>query len=195
VLTGQECERSRRQQALHCGHSGKSGQRGRRVATGLRGYGACEAAEGVVQKSGAKDESSRSGTLTFNGTHASERGAAARKVEWGPALREFENFVGSRFTPVRVVMVIFVFDTQHANNIPTDSPEHGDHHGTLGMHRACIKHELPTSEGMTFFHTLRAQAQRVHHKADSRRGEAARGRSRARSNGNQSHLTARHIFS
>jgi hypothetical protein len=21
------------------------------------------------------------------------------KVEWGPALREFENFVGSRFTP------------------------------------------------------------------------------------------------
>jgi hypothetical protein len=52
-----------------------------------------------VQKSGAKDESSRSGTLTFNGTHASERGAAARKVEWGPALREFENFVGSRFTP------------------------------------------------------------------------------------------------
>jgi hypothetical protein len=99
VLTGQECERSRRQQALHCGHSGKSGQRGRRVATGLRGYGACEAAEGVVQKSGAKDESSRSGTLTFNGTHASERGAAARKVEWGPALREFENFVGSRFTP------------------------------------------------------------------------------------------------
>jgi hypothetical protein len=52
-----------------------------------------------VQKSGAKDESSRSGTLTVNGTHASERGAAARKVEWGPALREFENFVGSRFTP------------------------------------------------------------------------------------------------
>ena len=51
-----------------------------------------------MQKSGAKDESSRSGTLTFNGTHASERGAAARKVEWGPALREFENFVGSRFT-------------------------------------------------------------------------------------------------
>ena len=26
---------------------------------------------GVVQKSGAKDESSRSGTLTFNMTHAS----------------------------------------------------------------------------------------------------------------------------
>ena len=37
---------------------------------------------------------------------------------------------------------------------PTDSPEHGDHHGTLGIHRACIiKHELPTSKGMTFFHT------------------------------------------
>ena len=29
-----------------------------------------------------------------------------------------------------------------------------DHHGTLGMHRACIKHELPTSEGTTFFHSL-----------------------------------------
>ena len=98
----------KRQQALHCGHSGKSGQRGRRVATGLRGYGACEAAEGVVQKSGAKDESSRSGTLTFNGTHASERGAAARKVEWGPALREFENFVGSRFTPACNTSVVFV---------------------------------------------------------------------------------------
>jgi hypothetical protein len=25
-------------------------------------------------------------------------------------------------------MVIFVFDAQHANNIPTHSPEHGDHH-------------------------------------------------------------------
>jgi hypothetical protein len=53
--------------------------------------------------------------------------------------------------PLRVGMVIFVFDTHHANNILTDSPEHGDHHVTLGMHRACIKHELPTSEGMTFF--------------------------------------------
>jgi len=91
--------------------------------------------------------------------------------------------------------LFFVFDTHHANNIPTGSPEHGDHHGTLGMHRACIKHELPTSKGMTFFRTLRAQAQRMHHKADSRRGEAARGRFRARSNGNQSHLTARHISS
>jgi hypothetical protein len=40
---------------------------------------------GVVQKSGAKDESSRSGTLTFNMTHASERGAVREKtVEWGP---------------------------------------------------------------------------------------------------------------
>ena len=81
MLTGQECGRSRRQQALHCGHSGKGGRRGRRVATGLRGYGACEAAVGVVQKSGEKDESSRSGTLTFNMTHASERGAAARKSQ------------------------------------------------------------------------------------------------------------------
>ena len=61
-----------------------------------------------MQKSGAKDESSRSGTLTFNGTHASERGAAARKVEWGPALREFENFVGSRFTPACNTSVVAV---------------------------------------------------------------------------------------
>jgi len=98
VLTGQECERSRRQQALHCGHSGKSGQRGRRVATGLRGYRAFEAAEGVVQKSGAKDESSRSGTLTFNRTHASERGAVARKSRVGSRIARVEKFVGSRFT-------------------------------------------------------------------------------------------------
>ena len=105
------------------------------------------------------------------------------------------GYTRGRAVKLRVGMVIFVFDTHHANNIPTDSPEHGDHHGTLGMHRACIKHELPTSEGTTFFHSLRAQAQRVPHKADSRRGEVARGRFRARSNGNQSHLTARHIFS
>ena len=60
---------------------------------------ACEAAEGVVQKSGAKDESSRSGTLTFNRTHASEHGAAARtKVDEGPASAGVEKFVGSRFT-------------------------------------------------------------------------------------------------
>jgi len=85
----------RRQQALHCGHSGKSGQprqRGRRVATGLRGYGACEAAEGVVQKSGAKDESSRSGTLTFNMTLTHLNAARPReKVEWGPALLESKS--------------------------------------------------------------------------------------------------------
>jgi len=55
------------------------------------------------------------------------------------------------YPELRVGMVIFVFDTHHANDILTDSPEHGDHHGSLGMHRACIKHELPTSEGMTFF--------------------------------------------
>jgi hypothetical protein len=30
-------------------------------------------------------------------------------------------------------MVILVFDTHHANNIPTDSPEHGDHHGTVPL--------------------------------------------------------------
>ena len=69
-----ECGRSRtRQQALHCGHSGKGGRRGRRVATGLGGYGACEAAVGVVQKSGEKDESSRSGTTLLNGRRGREK--------------------------------------------------------------------------------------------------------------------------
>jgi hypothetical protein len=63
-----------------------------RVATGLRGYGACEAAEGVVQKSGAKDESSRSGTLTFNMTHASERGVAARKSRVGSRIAGVRKF-------------------------------------------------------------------------------------------------------
>jgi len=113
VLTGQECERSRRQQALHCGHSGKSLQRGRRVATGLRGYGACEAAEGVVQKSGAKDESSRSGTLTFNRyTHASERGVAARKSR-----------VGSRIAGVRkFCRISFHTGVQHVTRVLRELP-------------------------------------------------------------------------
>ena len=52
-----------------------------------------------MQKSGAKDESSRSGTLTFNMTHASERGAAARKSQVGSRIARVEKFVGSRFTP------------------------------------------------------------------------------------------------
>ena len=52
----------------------------------------------VVQKSGAKDDSSRSGTLTFNMTHASERGAAARKSRRGSRIAGVEKFVGSRFT-------------------------------------------------------------------------------------------------
>ena len=46
-----------------------------------------------------KDESSRSGTLTFNMTHASERGAAARKSRKGSRIAGVEKFVGSRFTP------------------------------------------------------------------------------------------------
>ena len=56
---------------------------------------------GVVQESGAKDESSRFGTLTFNMTHASERGAAARKsqrVTRIAVIAGVEKFVGSRFT-------------------------------------------------------------------------------------------------
>ena len=54
---------------------------------------------GVVQESGAKDESSRFGTLTFNMTHASERGAAARKSQRVTRIAGVEKFVGSRFTP------------------------------------------------------------------------------------------------
>ena len=66
----------------------------------LRGQGACQAAlAGVVQESGAKDESSRFGTLTFNMTHASERGAAARKSQRVTRIARVEKFVGSRFTP------------------------------------------------------------------------------------------------
>ena len=75
------------------------------------------------------------------------------------------------------------------------SAEYADHNGAIGtLNTQRIAYKCP-SEVTTFFHSLRAQAQRVPHKADSRRGEAARGRFRARSNGNQSHLTARHIFS
>jgi hypothetical protein len=66
--------------------------------------GACEAAVqlkelSVVQKSGAKDESSRSGTLTFNRTHASERGAAARKSRFGSRIARDEKFVAVRHLP------------------------------------------------------------------------------------------------
>ena len=54
-----------------------------------------------MQESGAKDESSRlSGTLTFNMTHASERGTAARtKSQRVTRIAGVEKFVGSRFTP------------------------------------------------------------------------------------------------
>ena len=55
--------------------------------------------DGVVQESGAKDESSRFGTLTFNMTHASERGAAARKSQTVTRIAGVQKFVGSRFTP------------------------------------------------------------------------------------------------
>ena len=54
---------------------------------------------GVVQESGVEDESSRFGTLTFNMTHASERGAAARKSQRVTRIAGVEKFVGSRFTP------------------------------------------------------------------------------------------------
>ena len=58
-----------------------------------------------------------------------------------------------RAAPLRVGMVIFVFYTQHANNIPTGAPEHGDHHGTLGMHRTSGKLELPSFTVHHFFHS------------------------------------------
>ena len=53
----------------------------------------------LCSESGAKDESSRFGTLTFNMTHASERGAAARKSQRVTRIAGVEKFVGSRFTP------------------------------------------------------------------------------------------------
>ena len=108
---------------------------------------------------------------------------------------DFECRIVNLSPILRVGMVFLVFDTQHTNNIPMDSPEHGDHHDTLGMHRARSKHELPTSEGMTFFSSTEGSRQRTPHKADSRRGEVARWRSRARSNGNQSHLHAQRAYS
>ena len=89
----------------------------------------------------------------------------------------------------------FAFDIHATNSIPMCSAEYADHNGAIGtLNTQRIAYKCP-SEVTTFFHSLRAQAQRVPHKADSRRGEAARGRFRARSNGNRSHLTARHIFS
>ena len=60
----------------------------------------------------------------------------------------------TRGVRVRGSMEFFVFDTQHANNISMDSPEHGDHHDTLEMHRACSKHELPTLPTYDFFSSL-----------------------------------------
>ena len=51
--------------------------------------------DGIVQESGAKDESSRFGTLTFNMTHAS----AARKSRLVSRIAGVEKIVGSRFTP------------------------------------------------------------------------------------------------
>ena len=78
MLTGQECERSRRQQALHCGHSGKGGDlvdsQAAVLPQAFKDRVHARQLAGVVQESGAKDEldeSSRSGTLTFNMTHAS----------------------------------------------------------------------------------------------------------------------------
>jgi len=87
------------------------------------------------EKSGAKDESSRSGTLTFNGTHAHLNAARPReKVEWGPALREFENFVGSRFTPacntstdLRILRLLPAVYYLYQRIIKTRGPRHAQH--------------------------------------------------------------------
>ena len=60
--------------------------------------------DGVVQKSGAKDESSRSGTLTFNMSHASERGTAARK----------KSLLGSRIAESQfVVSLVSCAEARH----------------------------------------------------------------------------------
>ena len=100
MLTGQECERSRRQQALHCGHSGKSGQRGRRVATGLvEDTVHARQLKALCRRVGrrmSRQGPGRSPSISLTHLNAAR---PREKVEWGPALREFENFVGSRFTP------------------------------------------------------------------------------------------------
>ena len=59
----------------------------------------------------------------------------------------------ARAPALRVGMVILVFDTQHANNIPTGAPEHGDHHGTLGMHKTSSKLELHSFTVHELFHS------------------------------------------
>ena len=69
---------------------------------------------GVVQESGAKDESSRFGTLTFNMTHASERGAAARKSHRVTRIAGVEKFVGSRFTPTCNTSILLIHRPRHA---------------------------------------------------------------------------------
>ena len=43
-----------------------------------------------------------------------------------------ERYTSVTRQAVRGNMEFWVFDTQHTNNIPMDSPEHGDHHDTLG---------------------------------------------------------------
>ena len=66
----------------------------------------------------------------------------------------YEDRVQIAIFIIRGNMEFWVFDTQHTNNIPMDSPEHGEHHDTLGMHRARSKHELPTLPRYDFFSSL-----------------------------------------
>ena len=61
----------------------------------------------------------------------------------------------------------FAFDTHATNSIPMCSAEYADHNGAIGtLNTQRIAYKCP-SEVTTFFHSLRAQAQRVPHKADS----------------------------
>ena len=61
----------------------------------------------------------------------------------------------------------FAFDFHATNSIPMCSAEYADHNGAIGtLNTQRIAYKCP-SEVTTFFHSLRAQAQRVPHKADS----------------------------
>ena len=48
-------------------------------------------------------------------------------------------------------MVIFAFANHHANNIPIGAPEHGNHYGTLRMHRTWQTVELQALQYIYIF--------------------------------------------
>ena len=72
---------------------------------------------GVVQESGVEDESSRFGTLTFNMTHASERGAAARKSQRVTRIAGVEKFVGFLVNSEKFVGFLVNSETRHTEGV------------------------------------------------------------------------------